>query len=192
MNKFGICAAFCLMFSSNLFAQWALNPDESTLKFISIKKDSVAEVSQFKQFEGSIDKTGLVNIAIDLSSVDSNIGIRDERLKSILFEVAKYSFASLTGKVDVTRATGMKTGDYFTDIVMLNLSLHGAVKEVMAEVTVVKLQDNRWLISSAKPVILNASNFNMIDGINTLRKLAGLSSIATAIPITFEFIFSAG
>lgn len=192
MNKFGLCAVVCLMFSSNLFARWALNPDESTLKFISIKKDSVAEVSQFKQFEGSIDKTGLVNIAIDLSSVDSNIGIRDERLKSILFEVAKYSFASLTGKVDITRASGMKTGEYFTDIVTLNLSLHGVVKDVEAEITVVKLQDNRWLISSAKPVILNASDFNMIDGINTLRELAGLSSIATAIPVTFELVFSAG
>lgn len=86
----------------------------------------------------------------------------------------------------------MKTGEYFTDIVTLNLSLHGVVKDVEAEVTVVKLQDNRWLISSAKPVILNASDFNMIDGINTLRELAGLSSIATAIPVTFELVFSAG
>ncbi|WP_283786236.1 YceI family protein [Bermanella sp. WJH001] len=192
MNKIGLLAVIVLFFSSNVFAQWTLSPDESTLKFISIKKNTIAEVSQFKEFEGSIDKAGKVNISVDLSSVDSKIGIRDQRLKSILFNVAKYSHATLKGTVDVTRASKMKAGEFFTDLVTLNLSLHGVDKDVIAEVTVVKLNDERWLISSAKPVIINAADFGMVEGINSLRELAGLSSIATAIPVTFEFIFNAG
>jgi polyisoprenoid-binding protein YceI len=190
MKKYSVIMFVLLTFSSNLFAQWDLLSEESTLSFVSIKKGVVAEVSQFNQFKGMINKNGEVSIAIDLSSVDTKIGIRDQRIKNKLFETSKYSHATLKGKVDIDRAENMNVGEYYTDIATLQLSLHGTEKSVSSEVTIIKLNDDKWLVSSAKPVIINAADFSLVDGVNTLRALAGLSSIAMAIPVTFELVFS--
>ncbi|MFT5592818.1 MAG: polyisoprenoid-binding protein YceI [Oceanicoccus sp.] len=178
-----------LAFTSNVFADWMLDTEESTLSFVTIKKNNIAEVSQFKQFVGSIDNKGKVSLSIDLSTVDTKISIRDERIKKHLFNASSYGSAMLEGFVDMSRISSLKLGGYYTDIVELTLSLHGVEKPVLAEVTVVKLDHDKWLVSSARPVIVNAGDHGLVKGIEVLKKLAGLESISFAVPVTFELIF---
>ena len=178
-----------LAFTSNVFADWMLDTEESILSFVTIKKNNIAEVSQFKQFVGSIDNKGKVSLSIDLSTVDTKISIRDERIKKHLFNASSYGSAMLEGFVDMSRVSSLKLGGYYTDIVELTLSLHGVEKPVLAEVTVVKLDHDKWLISSARPVIVNAGDHGLVKGIEVLKKLAGLESISFAVPVTFELIF---
>lgn len=178
-----------LAFTSNVFADWMLDTEESILSFVTIKKNNIAEVSQFKQFVGSIDNKGKVSLSIDLSTVDTKISIRDERIKKHLFNASSYGNAMLEGFVDMSRVSSLKLGGYYTDIVELTLSLHGVEKPVLAEVTVVKLDHDKWLVSSARPVIVNAGDHGLVKGIEVLKKLAGLESISFAVPVTFELIF---
>ena len=189
MKTYSLLMCALLVLAPNAFADWTLQTEESTLNFVSIKKDSIAEISHFKQFNGSIDEKGKLSLSIDLTSVDTKIGIRDERLKNNFFDVSKHANAMLKGKVDTSRASGLDNGDYYTDLVNLTLSLHGVEKEVQAEVTIVKLNENKWLVSSAKPVIVNAGDYKLTKGIEALKKLAGLPNISVAVPVTFELIF---
>lgn len=189
MKMYSLFMCALLVLAPNAFADWTLQTEESLLNFVSIKKDAIAEISHFKQFNGSIDEKGKLSVSVDLSSVDTKIGIRDERLKNNFFNVSKYANAMLTGNVEISRASSLENGDYYTDLVNLTLSLHGVDKQVQAEVTIVKLNENKWLVSSAKPVIVNAGDYKLAEGIETLKKLAGLPNISLAVPVTFELIF---
>ena len=181
--------ASCL-FSVSAFANWALVKDESQITFTSIKKGSVAEVHTFTEFAGQVLKDGTAAIDINLASAETNIEIRNERLDSMLFEVSEFAGSRVKGMVDVKSATALKTGQTMTQTLDLTLSLHGVLKEVKADVQIVKLADNKFQVSSLKPVIINASDYALAEGVEALRKVAGLPSIALAVPVTFNLVFS--
>ena len=56
------------------FAEWTLSPD-SSVKFLSTKNTNITEVHEFTQVSGSVTDQGNAEIAIDLSSVETGIGI---------------------------------------------------------------------------------------------------------------------
>lgn len=47
------------------------------------------------------------------------------------------------------------------------------------------------MVTSAQPVIINATDYGLTDGINKLRDLAGLPSISYAVPVTFTLHLNA-
>jgi len=67
--------------------------------------------------------------------------------------------------------------------------LHGVSKEMATEVRVVKLAKNRILAVSVNPIIVNADQYNLLEGVEKLREVANLPSISTAVPVTFSLIF---
>ena len=77
-------AAFAL--SAAASAQWSLDLDNSQLSFVTVKAEHIAEVHSFSRLEGQIDAAGNARISIDLSSVETGIAIRNERMQSMLFE----------------------------------------------------------------------------------------------------------
>ena len=83
----------------------------------------------------------------------------------------------------------MKAGDTYKDSMTVSLSLHGVSKEMVTDVRVVKLTKNSVLAESLKPVIVNAEDFNLSQGVDKLREIAKLPSISTAIPVTFSLVF---
>ena len=73
-------------------ADWALS-DSSRIGFVSIKNNSIGENNAFERVSGSISASGEVSLSVDLSSVETGVGIRNERLQKMLFEVASlYGF----------------------------------------------------------------------------------------------------
>jgi polyisoprenoid-binding protein YceI len=175
--------------SSSAFAQWELVNGESTINYVSIKKSSIGEVNGFKKITGSIGDSGTVSLNIDLGSVETNIPIRNDRMKSMLFEVAKFSEATISGSVDVSRLSKLGVGDTYTDSVRLKLSLHGVSHDFATDMQITRLTDNRLLVNSVKPVIINAENYNLAEGVEQLRTVANLPSISTAVPVTFNLMF---
>lgn len=190
MLKVYLFTLVSLFVSSNALAQWELINDESTVNYISIKKSQVAEVNGFKTLNGSIENTGNISVEIDLGSVDTNIPIRDERMKALLFEVATFPKAKISAALDLKKITEMNIGDTYKDSMNISLSLHGVSKEMVTDVRVVKLTNNRILAVSLKPVIVNADLFKLSEGVEKLRKVADLPSISSAIPVTFSLVFS--
>lgn len=170
-------------------ADWQLNNEKSQFNFISTKKNSVAEVHKFKKLTGSINKQGAINFEIDLSSVDSKIDIRNERMKEYLFEVIKYAKASFTGKIDLAVLNKLKLGQSTSIPLTGKLSLHGEQQVITTNVKVIKLAKKELLVVSEEPIIVNAENFKMVEGVLKLQALAGLPSISTAVPISFLLTF---
>jgi hypothetical protein len=176
-------------FSFTVSAEWVLKNAESSLNFISIKKITTGEVHSFNRLQGSIKKSGDIKVSVKLSSVDTNIPIRNDRMQQFLFEVTKFPQATASTKIDFKHIEKMKVGDSYTQKVPLKLSLHGHDLNVKSEMRISLLNGNKLLVSTIKPVIVNAGDFALIKGIEKLQELAKLPSISTAVPVSASFIF---
>lgn len=188
LRKLG-CACLLAGIAANAHAGWTLNNDESTLDFVSIKKSEAGEVNSFERLEGSLDDSGEARVVISLDSVETNIPIRNDRMKSMLFEVEDFPESSVSTTVDLDRLNDLAVGETFAQPVELRLAIHGEEKAFEADMRVVKLADDRLLISTVKPVIVNATDFALGAGVEKLREVAGLPSISTAVPVTASLLF---
>ena len=176
------------VFSLAATADMKLDNESSSLNFVSIKKSAAGEVGTFRSLDGAITG-GDVKVMIDLGSVDTNIQIRDDRMKSMLFDVVNFPSATISASVDEKLLGGMKAGDARQETIKLGVALHGMTKEMDAKVQLVKLSDGSVRVNSVHPLIVNAGDFGLADGIEALRKVANLPSISTAVPVTFNLVF---
>lgn len=176
------------LLSFNAQAAWVLNNAQSSVNFVSIKKSTVAEVHHFTSLKGAL--TGdEASVTIDLSSVETAIAVRNERMRRMLFNVVEFPLAQIDAGLDGSRLMHLGEGDSYQASVLLTLSLHGVKKEISSDVQVVKLSDDRVLVSSVRPVLLKASDFKLGAGIEALRDVAGLTVISTVVPVSFNLIF---
>ncbi len=165
-----------------------LDNASSLISFVSVKKGSVGEVHRFDRISGKAG-TDRANVRIDLASVDTGIGIRNQRMRSMLFDVTRFPSATIRTDIAALDVPGLKAGEHVTGALTLDLDLHGIHKSLPAVVTVVRLRDGGLLVSSRAPVIVDAADFGLGQGIEALRQAAKLPSIATAVPVSFELHF---
>ena len=111
-----------LLLSSNAYAQWELVNNESTVNYVSIKKSKVGEVNGFKQLKGSIASNGKMSVNIDLGSVETNVPVRNERMKSMLFDVASFPAATVSATLDPNALKKMKVGETYQKAFNFNLT----------------------------------------------------------------------
>lgn len=174
-----------LLASNNALADWQLNNDQSKVSFVSIKNNSIAEVHHFKALSGSLTEQGLFKVKIDLSSVETMIPIRNERMTKLLFETVKFPVATLTADLS-KRLKAIVPGQHILKDVKAELSFHGQSKEITTDVLATMSSEGDVSVSSVSPLIINAADFAVTDGIAQLQKLAGLSAIATAVPVSYS------
>ena len=67
-------------------ADWELR-NSSRVSYVSIKNNAIAETNVFTGVTGSVNKKGEVAISIDLSSVETQVEIRNQRMRDLFFEV---------------------------------------------------------------------------------------------------------
>jgi polyisoprenoid-binding protein YceI len=170
---------------------WQLDNEQSQLNFISTKKGDVAEVHQFDRLTGSLSENGAFTVDIDLESVNTNIDIRDQRMREFLFNVVEFPAASLSAQVDPKLVADLSIGMSQTATVAAELSLHGQAQKLSIDVMLTKLSDTKLMLVSAKPLVLNVSDFELVQGVEKLRELAGLPSISHAVPISFYLTLNA-
>ena len=80
-------------------ADWALDNERSHLTFVSIKAKDVAEIHTFKEMSGTVDTDGKIAVNLMLDSVETLIPIRNERMRELLFETAKYKEAGVEAEL---------------------------------------------------------------------------------------------
>lgn len=175
--------------SPSLFADWKLDSEQSSLHFVSIKNGTTAETNHFAKLDGGVSDDGKVNVDIHLGSVDTGIPIRDERMGEMLFETEKMPMASITANVDVASLEQMEEGSVENKDVQLTLSLHGKTMDYDARFKVIKLANGGIAVSTEQPLLVKAEDFGLGEGVEALREVAGLSSIATAVPVTANLVF---
>lgn len=171
--------------ASVLASNWQVSSQDSVVNFISVKKGDVAEVHKFTQVSGTLDEKGSFNLSIPLTSVWTDIEVRDVRMKEVLFETARYPSVDLTAKVDAAAIDKLPIGGMSSLSLEARLALHGDTKTILVNVRVAKLSEDQLLVTSEYPIIVNAADFGLTSGVDKLRELAGLSAISQAVPVSF-------
>ncbi|WP_462170338.1 YceI family protein [Pseudoalteromonas xiamenensis] len=170
------------LFAANAVADWQIDPSNSDVQFVSVKKNTIGEVHHFTQFAGRLSDAGEFSFSIELASVESMIPIRNERMQQMLFEVAAFPKAQLTASL-AKQLSGLKAGMNKVDGVEATLSLHGKTQKVMLDLNVAKL-GNDLFVTTRKPLLINAKDYALDAGVEALRKVAGLDAIAHAVPVS--------
>ncbi len=181
--------ALGVVLASPAYAGWTLDNDASRINFVSTKANTAAEVHTFGTLDGQVDDDGNATLSIDLNTVDTAIEIRDERMRNILFETAQFPTATLAATVDMAAVAGLSAGETTELTTEGQLMVHGTTSSVTFDVSVSRLGDDRILVASRKPVIVNASQVGLLAGVEKLREVAGLPSISPAVPVSFVLAF---
>lgn len=169
---------------------WKLETENSTFNFISVKKGSVVEVHKFTKLTGDISELGAVSLSIDLSSVDTNIEIRDERIKSMLFEIGIFiPRATFSATISEELLTSLKVGESMPYVLEGFIDLHGVNSEISVETVIVRQAERKIMVMTAKPFVIKASEFRLSEGIEKLMKIANLPSITQQVPVSFVLSF---
>lgn len=192
MNKLSMVAATLLgtglLFSQGAVADWTLNNEASVLNFVSVKKNTIGETHRFNQLTGTISQDGAFKASIKLASVNTNIAIRDERMKTMLFDLANFPLADISGNT-VNTFKAPAAGEVKTEAVKLQLAINGKNIPLEARLRVVGLGKQGLLVSTIEPLLLDAAALGYTEGVDKLREVAQLPSISTVVPVTFSLVF---
>lgn len=172
-------------------AHWSLNNEASTLSFVTVKAEHVAEVHTFDVLSGEIDDDGNVDITIELASVNTLIPIRNERMQAMLFETNLFPQGNIEAQIDLDAMTALEAGSSETMQLNFTLSMHDTSRSYTAEVMVTRL-DSGLVASTRKPIVVTAEEFGLQSGVEALREVAGLPSISRAVPVSFTVVFDQG
>ncbi len=172
-------------------SDYVLDPDKSSLYFVSTKQIHVVENHTFQEMSGSISEIGSAQLRINLSSVDTGIAIRNQRVRDLLFEVASFAEAIVTLPVDTSGLAALGVGSSQTQAISASLTMHGVTAAVDTEVVVTRLSTTSLMVQSASPILISAGDYNLAGGVDALRNIANLDVISYTVPVNFTLVFSA-
>ncbi len=170
--------------SFSALANWQIDADTSRVNFVSVKKNTLGESHYFKAMSGSLSEQGELKVEIDLTSVETNIPIRNTRMQEMLFNTQKFAVMSLTANVQ-NELNKLKTNTPMQFTTSASMQLHGVKKEISLNVMATKLSNGAIQVVSLMPTIITPSDFNLEQGVDALQKIAGLPSITRAVPVSF-------
>ena len=159
---------------------WQVVTDQSAIQFMSVKNKTISERHSFKTFSGSIDQDGKAVLRIDLHSAETNIPIRNERLRSMLFH------GESEAVFRVRLAAGFETQ---TEILSGSLQLNGIKRQITLPVEVVHLSDRQIFVYTLEPFTIDATDYGLLPGLEALREVAGLMGIEPLVPVTFTLLW---
>lgn len=170
-------------------ASWTLVGDASHLAYGSIKKDSVGEVNTFETLSGSVTDAGAVSVKIDLTSLETNIDIRNERMLEHVFK--GMADATITTQVEMPKLENLAPGETMMVDIEGVLSFLGTDIEIEAEMVAVRISDTRVMISTNDMIFLSMEDAGVNAAIDKLMELASLPGITRTVPVTMRLVFEA-
>ena len=177
------------LFSTPVFSDWSLVNEESRINFISIKASDIAEIHTFKELSGRVKNNGQAQVIVNLSSLETLIPIRNERMGNLLFETKVYPIAIFKLKIDLQTILLTEVGKSSDVTYRGMLKLKGKQFSMPVKLNVTRLSDQSFSVRSSEPLLLNADRLGLSSGIESLRVIAGLPSISKSVPVTFSLIF---
>jgi polyisoprenoid-binding protein YceI len=183
------CVLALTILSTAALADWSVDSEQSTVFFISTKNLNVSEVHSFKHIEGQLTSDGKFTAEITLSSVETGIDIRNQRMRDMLFNVSSFPKATISASLPKAMMELSKGESMHTEL-PATLSLMGIEKALNLDVIVNKNSNGHFVVSSGKPLLLSAADVGLKDGVEALQKIAGLSSIGLSVPITFNLVLN--
>lgn len=170
-------------------ADWSIN-DTSRVGFVSIKNNVIGENNAFQRVSGGISDAGAVTVNIDLTSVETGVGIRNERLQKMLFNVASFPQATVSAQLSDAQLMALKSGGSVAESVSVSVALHG--KTVSKQVELAAAQSGGTVrVTTTQPIVITAAEFDLEAGVAALQTIAGLNAISRSIPVTVDLQLSA-
>ena len=184
-----IAFAALLVGAAAASAQWELDGARSSVNFISVKNDSVAELHHFGSLQGSLGKDGNARLTISLDSVETLIPIRNERMREMLFETVTFPTATVSATVAPELVASLAGGAAVDTDLTFTLALHGVEKSFTVPVVVTAEKSGGLQVFTPAPVIVNAADFGLQAGVAALQSVASLKAISTAVPVSVHLVF---
>jgi len=182
-------ALVTILAASAASADWTLNNEESALFYLTTKNVNFTELNTFNRLSGSVSQAGEANVAIDLTSVNTAISIRDERMQTMFFDVEGFPSAQIRMNLDPALLEGMAPGARVVkNAVPFQLTIHDITNEMEVGLVVVGLE-NGLQVSNLQPVVVQAESFGLAGGIEALRAIANLPNITSNAPVNFTLVF---
>lgn len=169
-------------------AGWTLDNAASKVAFGSIKKETVGEVHHFTELSGSVSESGDVTVEIDVTSVETFIDIRNERMVKWVFDAA-FPKAVLKAKVDAAAMADMPVGGTDTLDVSGTLSFNGADVPVDALLFVARLSESRVLVTTDEMIMIATEDLGINPAVDRLMEVAELPGITRVAPVTLRLVF---
>jgi len=163
-----------------------LDTAESSIHFSSIKARHIAETHSFSQFSGVITEEGAV-VEVALTSLSTGIPIRDERMRKELLDDDAIKATAKVGVIDVLEHP--LNGKSREHNVKIEFSAFGKSFTKKATVRVLDQGDNGLRVYSVSPVMLSTEQMGIAANVDKLRRIAGLSDISQAVPLSFDLVF---
>ena len=186
----GAALALAVLSGTAQADNWSLSSEESKVSFGSIKKGKVGEVHHFGSVSGQVAENGAVKIEIDVGSVETWIDIRNERMLKWVFDSVDFPKAVISAQIDMSKLEALKPGETASMDVTANLAIAGQSGDVEASLFVARLSDGKVLVSSDEMIMLSTADFGLAEGVEELRKIAKLDSIAQVAPVSLRLVFA--
>ena len=171
-------------------ADWTLDPSQSELAFSSIKASRIAEIHTFNSISGNITDSGDATFQIDVSSLETMIPIRNERMLEMLFKETLFPIIEFSSSLDLDPFNDLAVNEEINYQLAGDLNIVGLSENLTISVSVRKLDDDKFHVSNNGLFFLDPGRFGLIAGIEALRKIAGLPSITQTVPVDFTLVFS--
>jgi len=170
------------------FSVWKSVGDEARIAFGSIKNDTNGEVHHFNKVNGTVSEAGDLKLTVDLTSLETNIDIRNERIAAHIFQEGKAN-AVITGEIDMEEVNSLKQGETTVVEIQATLAFAGFENDIDVEMLVARLSDDRVLVTTADFMMLSTEDLGIDEGVNILQKLASLSGITRVTPVAVRMVF---
>lgn len=140
---------------------------------------------RFKSFKGGLSSQGKIELTIDLSSVDTGISIRDERLQTMFWNVTAHPTVNFAAQLSSEEMKKISAGKESV-VVMVEgqLTMAGQTKPIKTQLQVTPA-NHKLYVNTRQPIVINANDFGLNAGVETLRAIMGLNYLSTSAPVTF-------
>ena len=184
-----LLVALAMVNAPAALADWVLENDSSSINFLSVKNASVVETHRFSALQGTLSDSGKAHVVISLASVDTNIDIRDERMRTMLFNTDLFPSAILDAQLDQKQLEVMQVGQTTVLPVSFTLELHGQQQTLETNLQITKVENGDLLANSLQPVVVDAAKFKLDEGVEALREVAKLNTIVPSVPVYVSLHF---
>jgi len=188
MKLLATLALSALSFSA--LANWTVDSQQSSLSFVTVKNELIAETHQFKQLSGSLSDSGELTLQIPVSSLETNIPLRNERILQYLLMANEFATIQAKAKVDMNSVAALKAGQSLVMAQAIDLTLLNQSQTLTTSVRLTMLADGKMVATTTAPVVLDLTKFKLDGGVEKLRELAGLKVISPLVPVGFSVTFS--
>ena len=170
-------------------SSWQLQAEGSSIRFQSIKNNDKIETSSFATISGSLDKSGNAEVRVLLDSVDTEVDLRNVRMRFLFFETFQYPEATVDLQLDPMILEKLPTVRRTTALVPYTLDLHGVKAKLESELAFTLISDDLISVTTSSPIILAVDDFNLGGGLTKLMEAANVT-ILPSTNITLDLLFA--